>query len=350
MSQYKRTLKELELHAVLHWPEDMLSKYTDVSILPLLQKTQDSFLSIIKCASKTPLSWIDALENCEELDGQLFLKHLMIISDIGGEALNKLPPLEQYLPDGEMCFIWKEGEFVYKLKTLGKCNLSNSGLKVESKYFIQRNKNIVFKFKESMSQKSKDICMLLLFGSGLINDCFPVEIKEKCVLGEYLGQPQYLENFVKQRYLSVSKQMGGTAANAMGQIAQSYVVDRLTECLEGGWSVKSNGTLPNVFHTENDKLTNFDIVVKSPSEKYYGIEVSFQVTTNSVIERKARESEAMMNSVHAAGHKICYVIDGAGNIKIRRSAVSTLCDHSDCTVAMSPSEIQHLAEFMASGE
>lgn len=345
---YRRTLKELEPHAVLHWPEDCLLKYKEMSVLPLLLKTQDSFLSLIKCASKTPTSWINALGHCGELNEQLFLKHLMIISDIGGEALNKLTPLERYLPDGEMRFIWKNETFVHKLKTLGKCNLSNAGLKVSAENIVRKN-NAGWN-RNNISQKLRDICMLLLYGSCLTNDFLPKEIKEKCVLGEYLGAPEQLDCFVKQRYLFVSKQIGGTVSNALGQIAQQYVVDILKEYLNGVWDVKSNETLPNVSHIGNSKQTNFDIVVRSPSEKYYGVEVSFQVTTNSVIERKARESKALMRSVHSAGHKICYVIDGAGNIKIRTAAVGTLCEYSDCTVAMSPSEIKHLAEFMLSGE
>jgi hypothetical protein len=50
--------------------------------------------------------------------------------------------------------------------------------------------------------------------------------------------------------------------------------------------------------------------------------------------------------IHAAGHKICYVIDGAGNINVRASAVRNICRFSDCTVAFSLPEIGVLAEFL----
>jgi hypothetical protein len=50
--------------------------------------------------------------------------------------------------------------------------------------------------------------------------------------------------------------------------------------------------------------------------------------------------------VHDAGHWICYVIDGAGNINIRQNAVRTICTYSDCTVALSIYEINLLADFM----
>ncbi|WP_422630837.1 MULTISPECIES: hypothetical protein [Planktothrix] len=39
-------------------------------------------------------------------------------------------------------------------------------------------------------------------------------------------------------------------------------------------------------------------------------------------------------------------MDGAGNINIRKNAVSTICLYSDCTVAFSKEEIQLLAYFI----
>jgi hypothetical protein len=50
--------------------------------------------------------------------------------------------------------------------------------------------------------------------------------------------------------------------------------------------------------------------------------------------------------VHRAGHWICYVIDGAGNINVREAAVSTICNNSDCTIALSSEEVGELAKFM----
>lgn len=42
---------------------------------------------------------------------------------------------------------------------------------------------------------------------------------------------------------------------------------------------------------------------------------------------------------------IAYVIDGAGNFQ-RSSAVSTICNFSDCTVAYLEAEIAVLAKFI----
>lgn len=340
MGHYNRTLDELRKNAVLHWPDEILSAAEEVGTLPLLLKTQDNFISILKVASKDPHSWKVAVDNSSQLSGSLFLKHLMVLSDLGGEALNKLPPLSNYIPRGTLTFDWKGKPFNYQLREIGsQCSLTNSALNVDAKKLVKGL---------DLNSRGMDVCMLLLFGSLLTNDSLPSEVKEKCVLGEYLGETEELDKFIKQRYLFVSKQVSGATANSLGQITQIYVADKLKSYLGAGWAVKLNGSLPGVFHNFEGNGTNFDVVVTSPTKKYFGVEISFQVTTNSTIERKARESESVMKSVHSKGHKICYLIDGAGNINVRKNAVSILCNHSDCTVAMSDSEIKHLASYFKS--
>lgn len=76
-----------------------------------------------------------------------------------------------------------------------------------------------------------------------------------------------------------------------------------------------------------------------------GIEVSFQVTTNSVIERKSGQAENRFKLMNENGSWIAYVIDGAGNFQ-RSSAIRNICNFSDCTVAYSKEEIAILANFI----
>ncbi|MGD1705189.1 hypothetical protein [Dapis sp. BLCC M229] len=67
--------------------------------------------------------------------------------------------------------------------------------------------------------------------------------------------------------------------------------------------------------------------------------------SNSVIERKGEQAKASYEQVEAAGHKIAYVIDGAGNFQ-RQSALQTICLHSHCTVALSKNELSILCDFL----
>lgn len=63
------------------------------------------------------------------------------------------------------------------------------------------------------------------------------------------------------------------------------------------------------------------------------------------LRRKSGQADSRQRLMHQNGHKIAYVLDGAGNFQ-RSSAVSTICLFSDCTVAYSEDEIAVLAEFI----
>lgn len=94
-------------------------------------------------------------------------------------------------------------------------------------------------------------------------------------------------------------------------------------------------------------LLSYDIVAASPEGKYCAIEVCFQVTTNSVIERKAGQAQDRQKQLHKHSHCIAYIIDGAGNFE-RSSALRTLCQFSDCTVTLKDSELDKLSKFLLS--
>ena len=57
MSKYARTLAELKEKAVLFWPREILEREASVSILPLLLKTQEKFISILNLSDSSPDSW-----------------------------------------------------------------------------------------------------------------------------------------------------------------------------------------------------------------------------------------------------------------------------------------------------
>jgi hypothetical protein len=337
MVKYARTLAELKEKAVLFWPREILEREASVSILPLLLKTQEKFISILTLSDSAPDSWKKIVDVSDEIKGNLFLKHLMVLSDVGGEALNKLPPLKKYFKNGQMNYIWQEQKHKYQFKVIHeKIPLANTALRVDGKRLLKGY---------TLEPKMEDVIMLLLHGASSIGDTLPDEVKSKCVIGSLMGEPEALEKFVKQNYIRISRQLGGATSNALGQLAQDFVIESLKEKLPE-WRFKRNGSLPGVSHTGGETDTAFDVAATSPNGKYFGVEVSFQVTTNSVIERKAGQAEARANMVHAAGHWICYVIDGAGNINVREAAASIICKYSDCTVALSADEIGRLANFM----
>ena len=154
--------------------------------------------------------------------------------------------------------------------------------------------------------------------------------KEPFQVFDCIKAAQYPTNlFLK--HLAVLADYGGEPMQRLGRSFTEKVISNGSILLEG--YSKKNG-IP------------FDILVEKGNKKI-GIEISFQVTTNSTIERKAGQSADRQMLMHANGYHIAYVIDGAGNFQ-RSSAISTICNHSDCTVAYTAAEFKVLTNWIKS--
>lgn len=337
MAEYVRTPSQLRAKASLFWPSDLIARETAASIVPLLLETQDKFIGLLYLADARPDAWKTGLQSTNELKANVFLKHLMVLADVGGEPLKRLrPELNRAFPTGVMTFVWRENTYEYPFKIITRANmLDNKSLHVDGKSLITG---------QDLDDRMEDVIMLLLHGAGAVNAALPEMIRDKCMIGSLLGQKAELKTFVKQRYILVSKITGGATSNALGQMAQDYVRDILIQALPD-WHIARNGTIPGISHNAGTTDTTFDIVAKSPTGKYVAVEVSFQVTTNSVIERKSGQAQARAELLRRSDHKIAYVIDGAGNFE-RQAALRTICLYSDCTVALTPEEMNILVSFL----
>ncbi|WP_228014738.1 restriction endonuclease [Fortiea sp. LEGE XX443] len=285
------------------------------------------------------------------------------MTDFGGEPFKNVnKEFANLFPDGILKYYWEEQELLYKFKTFNKDQkiqkpkFSNASLKIN-------NKNISLKEANSLHRRvsiinvltdlQKDAIALLLFGSGYSKASEQTDdaayTLARCEIGSYLGKPDELKTFINQRYIYVSPIIKGAKFNTLGQVAQKYVAEYIkNNFYESEITVKIGGNLPNVTHADDSqrRLTSFDIVV-SKNNKYVAIEVSFQETTNSVIERKSGQAKSRYEQIDKARHKIAYVIDGVGNFR-RERAIKTICSYSDCTVAFSENELKRLYEFLKS--
>ncbi len=331
-----RSYNELKAQAVNFWPLDLTEKEKDASIIPRLIDTQDKFISLLHVADSHPHAWKEILPKTSQLPANLFLKHLMILSDIGGEQLQRfkteLPSVFQRLT---MPFTWKGKQYDYVFKTLrSKAAWNNKNLAVDGPGLAAG---------VALDDTIEDVTSLLIHGAASTTDELPQVISDKCIIGALLGDKPGLDKFVRQRYIWVSRITGGATANAMGQLAQDYVKHQLQSMLPS-WDF-SKKTLSGISQTGGRTNMPFDMVAEAPNGKRCAIEVSFQFTTNSTIERKAGQAQSRQSLLHKKGHCIAYVIDGAGNFE-RRSAISTICRYSDCTVTFRDLEIRRLANFL----
>jgi len=331
-----RLYKDLKSQALNFWPLELAEKERKASIIPRLIETQEKFISLLHVADSHPHAWKEIIPKTTKLPANLFLKHLMILADIGGEPLERFKPkLPSVFEQRIMSFIWQEKHYKYTFKTLGdKTAWSNKRLAVDGSGLADAL---------ALTDVMEDVITLLMHGAASTDDELPQVIADKCIIGSLLGDKPSLDKFVRQRYIWVSRITGGATANKMGYLAQDYVKQQLQAMLPR-WDF-SKKTIPGVSQTGGRTDMPFDMVAEAPNGKRCAIEVSFQFTTNSTIERKGGQAQSRQKLLHRKGHHIAYVIDGAGNFE-RRSAISTICRYSDCTVTFHGSELGRLAEFL----
>ena len=335
-----RKLDDLESHAEKFWPTHLAEREQTTSIIPRLIETQEKFIGVLYVSDAGPEAWKQVLKATTGMPGNLFLKHLIVLSDVGGEKLQRFRAnLNSFFPNGTMNYAWNEQRFTYTFKSLATVSVwTNPKLSVDGPGLATAH---------PLLPMHEDVAMLLLHGGSSVDPGIPDEIIDKCNIGSLFGQKKELDSFVRQRYIHVSRITGGATANAMGQLCQTYVREHLQSALPN-WGF-SKTSIPGISQNAGRTDMSFDLVAESPSGVSCAIEVSFQVTTNSVIERKGGQAEARQQVLHEHGHKIAYVIDGAGNFQ-RRSALSTICAHSDCTVTFRNDELDRLADYLRSLE
>lgn len=331
------SLDELELRAVKWWPANLIGEEASESIIPILLESQEDFLSILTLSKGDPSKLFQVLE-ASEMPANLFLKHLVILADFGGEPLSRICKdltLIFSSPSHDetgMHYVLAGKSQSYKfLEIHNRKSLGNSSLKIDGKNLFK---------PQVLNNLYRDVIMVLLFGATATNaDGGGLE---KCGIGSVLDDPKALKTYLKQKYIWVSRITGGASANSQGQIAERTVRDHLANRLGGAFKL-SGGSIKLPDYPKDSGMP-FDIIVWNDS-RAIGVEVSFQVTTNSTIERKAGLAEDRQRLMHNAGHKVAYVLDGSGNFQ-RRSAASRICQFSDCTVAFSEPEFDRLADFI----
>lgn len=113
-----RNINDLEQNAIKFWPAEIAVQEKDISIIPKLIDTQDKFISLLNISDATPFIWKQTLMATKSLAGNLFLKHLMVLSDIGGETLMRLKNKLMSIFDKKLSFSWDSVIYTYEFQTL----------------------------------------------------------------------------------------------------------------------------------------------------------------------------------------------------------------------------------------
>jgi hypothetical protein len=333
---YNRTNAELESKACRWWPDYLVTLEADTSIIPTLLNTQDEFISILTLSDSMNTDSVFNIMTASNFGANLFLKHLMILTDFGSEPLQRINRnFLDYFPSQSMQYAINGVIHEYHFTSLPSQGvLNHKKMRTDSSNIVNT---------EPLTPFYKDLIILLLFGSCAIDESI-ANIFYKCTVGSLIGKSAELKVFIKQRYIFVSRITGGAQANELGNAAQNYVKIYLENKLGDEYTVLSNGRIPGITHNDGRTLTTFDLTIEK-NAKFVGIEISFQVTTNSTIERKAGQAQSRLVSVEATENYIAYIIDGAGNFQ-RQSALTTICANSHCTVAYTEEEFDVLIDFI----
>lgn len=339
---YLRTIDDLEKIGSKWWPKEVRDEANKVSILHTLLDTQENFISLLKLTTIKPFNLFQLIE-VSPMRLNMFLKHLAILTDFGAEPMKRINTnFAEVFPGRILNYKIGDESYSYTFKALPvRGTLDNKKMRIDTtKHLLEGKYN---------KELCEDLIMMLIFGGSA---CTPRTraILYKCNVSNLLGKNNEIESYVRTNYIRVSRILAGKESNDLGNVAESYVVEYIKNKIGNAYNVQSHGHIPGITDNDGKTFITFDVVVdriddNSKYKKHVAIEISFQETTNSVVERKGGEAESRFSKIVNTRNYIAYIIDGGGNFE-RKNAMSDLCRFSHCNVAYTNEELDLLIKFI----
>ncbi len=175
------------------WPHELIRDMDSADILPTLIETQSKFLAILQFSSIKPDTWKQFLEIYGRMSAALFLRHIMLLSNIGNASLGKLILLNRFFPDGYMRYVWQGKEYVYCFRKSWDQEAFDAQTICNNDYTFMQGRDL--------TPWVEDTIMLLLHGSTVTNAELPDFCRERCTLGRYMGASHELQDFLRPVYM-----------------------------------------------------------------------------------------------------------------------------------------------------
>jgi hypothetical protein len=331
--KYERTPAELEQVAVLWWPQDLREEVAKNSPNLLLRGTFSQFRKFLEDAPSNPSKFSHYVEQ-SPMGSNMLLKHLMVFNDYAGEPVQRLHAQRHNLFPNKsegLSILWNMDEYSLDIDAFldNPRTLNNTSLKIDGPSLAHPVEH---------SKLTTALSAVLAYGAFSTRPEVS-EVLYRCDAATWFGKKKELASHFEQRYLDVNRSVGGAQSNSLGQILQRRVKTAIELRYKDFDEILTNGTV----EISGDKMTS-DILIRK-GKKAIAIEVAFQETTNSVIERKGTDAHKRKELLNSKGIASVYVLDGIGNFQ-RQSAITKLCENSDCTVAFSDKEFDHLVQFI----
>ncbi|MGE8052887.1 hypothetical protein ACQKOD_02785 [Bacillus mycoides] len=313
------------------WSEELVGQQNEQNLVNELLSISHLIQQTLLNSSATNL--IDSLKNLQYEDGtrvpkSLILKSLMILLDVSAEILDRVA---LYCRHNNISML-TTSTVPYALKKFGPD--FNKGLS---------NDNI-YKLANADDDFFEDVLTLMLYAydSQEFNQFITFS---KFKLATLVGNPTALTTFYLNRTIENSSQIKQMKAVVFGNSLQTNIKNQILDALRtyGVHEAPANRYIDG---------KQFDLVLRKPDEnltpeqwKWAIIEVAFQETTNSVIERKASQAKLIYKTLEDTNHKLIYLIDGAGFVK-RNKVTSTIYENTHFTTTANPDHFNELLDFL----
>jgi len=314
------------------WTKKIRSIKNEDSSLNELINTRDKFMEILENESLDTI--VNSLLNPEKpLAVKLTITHLMRATDGSAELLDRIKDYVIFKKISKVTILKNGNTRDYNLKAIGtsfKKKLSNEEI------------------SKAQDGLAEDIITILLFGSQFKEFQEFLTLK-KLSLGKLIGDKKNLHSYFESLYLKVSRQASGISTAASGTGPQDVVEKKLQDYFKGNSNISkvSGSRIRGVGSDPNGQ--QFDLVYEikknGAASTFVAIEIAFQETTNSVIERKSKQAVQLFDVFNKKGHYLCFAVDGAGYFS-RSKATKDIIKHSHLTVTFQDQELEKLCKFI----
>lgn len=319
-------IQKMREESTWFWPK---IKSNDLdSELENLLNTHDIFCKILESSNHEQV--IPNLLNNSKLTPKMSIQHMMRISDCSAEFLDRTSSYIKNQKIHELNIkIPNKKSFTYDIKEIDRQHK-----RLNTKTLLCADNNLLH-----------DVMMIILFGS-YVDEFQTFASFQKLNISAIVGDKSKIDNYLIKRYLTISRQTQGKKTVSSGTDVQQLVRSRIKKFFENKdyFSFVEGNRMP-IMGTDTRGL-EVDLVCSISNNTkiiFIGIEVAFQETTNSIIERKARQATEWYKKFQDEDHYLCYVVDGGGYFS-RPKAFQDIVNNSHITVTLK--QLDNLCKFM----
>jgi len=294
------------------WSNDFIKPHVN----PLLIELEKTYSVVLETIENSNEQEIIADLMAAKISNALLLKHIMVLLDTSAETLDRAAMYIKH--KGLTQLTLPDRVIPFSVLTSQKSGLSN---------------NNIYKAGNKLTA---DILALLCYASESI-EFYNFDTFKNCRLSKLAGDSEKLKQHLYYLSLRSSTQIKQIRAVDFGAQLEAYINLFLEPVLlELG-----------VSKTRRYKEQQFDLVLYK-DDKHIIIEIAFQETTNSTLERKSKQAKnGLYKMINDNDDRLVYIVDGAGYFK-RSNALHDLINYSNFSCTVSEVGLNRLREYVTS--